>query len=485
MKQLKILLFASIAMLFTTNANAVNMAPIITYLLSDTVREIPPTACDVNMTLDVNETTVICEWKYLPSANDTSTAIVSIQGNNGIFILSGDSLTYTKHTESNETDSGVLEITSGTKTTAVEVEINALYWKQVNGGSSFTIAIKSDGTLWGWGSNNGKLGDGTVHDSLVPVQEFTKGNDWSSVSAGWSHAAAIKSDGTLWSWGGNYDGQLGDGTEETRLVPTQEATKATNWTSVSTTYNHTTALKSDGSLWGWGNNYYGQLGDGTEEIDRNVSTQEVTGATDWIAVSAGNTHTVALKSDGTLWAWGANGWGQLCDGTKTYKMVPTKEVTGATDWVSVNAGDYLTTALKADGTIWSCGYGSYGQIGDGTTTVSVTVPTQEDTNATDWSSVSAGYYHVHAIKSDGTLWSWGKNDRGQLADGTEDHKSVPTPESTGDIDWVSVSAGSSNAHATKSDGTLWGWGANGSGALGDGTEVDRNVSTPILPRDYD
>ena len=144
-----------------------------------------------------------------------------------------------------------------------------------------------------------------------------------------------------------------------------------------------------------------------------MPTQESTAAADWSSVGTGSYHTIALKVDGTLWAWGRNATGQLGDGTTTNRSVPTQESTAAADWSSVSAGSYHTIALKEDGTLWAWGDNRYGQLGDGTTTDSL-VPTQESTAAADWISFSGGIYHTIALKEDGTLWAWGYNRSGQL-----------------------------------------------------------------------
>ena len=161
---------------------------------------------------------------------------------------------------------------------------------------------------------------------------------------------------------------------------------------------------STSTFWTWGYNNHGQLGDGTI-TDKNTPTQEATGATstasNWSAISAGDYYTVGLKSNGTLWAWGLNNHGQLGDGTTADKTWATQESTGATNWSAIATGGYHTVALKSDGTLWAWGHGRYGELGDGTT-ASKDVPTQESTGATNWSAIVAGTAHTVALKSSGT-----------------------------------------------------------------------------------
>ena len=272
----------------------------------------------------------------------------------------------------------------------------------------------------GLGDNQfGELGDGTTTNKWIPTQENTGATDWSAVSAGSDHTIAIKSDGTLWAWGSNWSGQLAvTGVVDGYLtVPGQEFTEASDWDSVNAGSQHTASIKSDGTLWAWGSNWSGQIGAGGA-WEYYTPSQESTKSTNWIFVSAGGVHTAAVKSDGTLWAWGNNNFGS----PSTY--VPTQEPSEANDWSSVSAGSIHAVAIKFDGTLWAWGQNYYGQLGDGTTIVR-DIPTQESTGATDWNSVSAGGRHTTAIKSDGTLWAWGWNYYGEFGDGTTTDKHQP------------------------------------------------------------
>ncbi len=447
------------------------------------INDAGPTATNFTMILDVNESTVVENWKILSSAEDIDddglSATIVTQGNYGTFVVINDSLAYLKTIETNETDTGILEISDGEDSIQITVTLKALYWKQISTGNDHTVAIKSNGTLWAWGSNTyGKLGDGTIEEErLSPVQESTKATNWSSAAAGNAHTIAIKNDGTLWAWGSNYQGQSGNNIEETTSVPTQEITKTTNWSSAVVGSDHTIAIKNDGTLWAWGRNLNGQFGDGTTE-NKSVPTQEITKATDWKNVNAGHSYTVAIKNDGTLWAWGNNSNGQLGIGTSESTSVPTQEITKAEDWKNVSAGKWHIVALKNDGTLWAWGYNSYGKLGDGTIT-NRSVPTQENTEAADWNYISAGSDHTISIKNDGTLWAWGYNGFGQIGDGTTTTRYISTQESTDALDWRYISTGGSHTVALKSDGTLWVWGKNDVGQLGNGSSTKRDVLSPI------
>ena len=271
---------------------------------------------------------------------------------------------------------------------------------------------------------------------------------------------------TAWTWGDNYSGQLGDGTTTARSTPGQVGTD-TRWASISAGQYHTVAVKTDGALWAWGWNGDGQLGDGTT-TERDAPVQVGTD-THWAHVAAGCYHTVAVKTDGTLWAWGYNGNGQLGDGTTTSRSTPVQVGTD-THWAQVSAGLGHTVAVKTDGTLWTWGNNADGELGDGTTTDRST-PVQVGVD-THWAQVVAGPYHTVAVKTDGTLWAWGYNGDGELGDGTTTTRLAPVQVGV-DTHWASVAVGWFHTVAVKSDGTLWAWGYNETGQLGDGTTIDR------------
>jgi alpha-tubulin suppressor-like RCC1 family protein len=264
----------------------------------------------------------------------------------------------------------------------------------IAGGTYHTIALKSDGTVWTWGSNYyGQLGDGTTTQRMTPVQ-VNGITDITEIASGNQHSIALKLDGTVWTWGYNYNGQLGDGTTTTRLIPVQvsglkDVTEIASWST------HTIALKSDGTVWAWGNNVYGQLGDGT--TSQRLTPVQVSGITNVIDIAGGTFHTIALKSDGTVWAWGNNGYGQLGDGTITQQTKTPVQVSGLKDVTEIAGGVYHTIALKSDGTVWTCGDNTYGQLGDGTTTQSLT-PVQVS-GLKDVTEIAGGAYQTIALAS--------------------------------------------------------------------------------------
>jgi len=335
--------------------------------------------------------------------------------------------------------------------------------------------------LWVWGRNTeGQLGDNTTTNRSSPVQTISAGTNWKQVAGGFRHTVAIKTDGTLWSWGLNSWGQLGDNSTTNRSSPVQTVSAGTNWKQVAGGLNHTAAIKTDGTLWLWGrNSYYGQLGDNTT-THRSSPVQTVSGGTNWKLVAGGFYYTAAIKTDGTLWLWGDNFYGQLGDNTTTHRSSPVQTVSGGTNWKLIACGLEVTAAIKTDGTLWTWGYNLVGALGDNTTT-NRSSPVQTISGGTNWKQVACGFYHTAAIKTDGTLWSWGYNSYGQLGDNTTTSRSSPVQTVSAGTNWKqvagSVGGGGNHTAAIKTDGTLWTWGRNSYGQLGDNNTINR--SSPV------
>ena len=292
------------------------------------------------------------------------------------------------------------------------------------------------------------------------------GGPRAKVSAGGYHTCAVKTDGSLWCWGGNDYGQLGDGTYTDRTTPVQITSGVS---SVALGLWHTCAVKTDGSLWCWGDNDYGQLGDGTN-TSRNTPVQIASGVS---SVSLGGSHTCAVKTDGSLWCWGRNNYGQLGDGNNTSRNTPVQIMSSGVS--SVALGGAHTCAVKTDGSLWCWGDNDYGQLGDGTNT-SRTTPVQIMSSGV--SSVALGLHHTCAVKTDGSLWCWGDNDYGQLGDGTNTSRNTPVQIMSSGVS--SVALGDYHTCVVKTDGSLWCWGRNNYGQLGDGTNSDKNTPVQIM-----
>jgi len=266
-----------------------------------------------------------------------------------------------------------------------------MYAKAINCGGRHTLFLKNDGTVWAMGYNNhGQIGNGTKGSTNVttPTQVFSSAI---AIAAGNFCSFALKSDGTVWAWGFNDYGQLGDGTSGTdRLVPTQ-VLNLTNITAISAGQCLAAALKSDGTVWSWG--YRG-----------GGATPQQTALTNITAIALYRYHALALKSDGTVWSWGYNQYGQLGNDTKTDATYDAPvQVTGLANVVKVAAGVYTSYAIKSDGTLWAWGNNDYGQLGDGTQ-IEKTIPVQIMTNV---SLIAGGDSFAIATKTDGSFWGWG------------------------------------------------------------------------------
>ena len=318
-------------------------------------------------------------------------------------------------------------------------------WATTSAAARSARAIKTDGTLWAWGNGGyGGLGLGntTFYSSPVQVGALTT---WLTVTAGY-FTKAIKTDGTLWSWGRNANGRLGVGDTTDRSSPVQIGA-LTTWSKINpSTGNFSLAIKTDGSLWSWGANNNGQLGLGNAGADTHRSSPVQIGVlTTWLTVASTYNSAYAIKTDGTMWAWGSNGSGRLGLGNTTYYSSPV-QIGALTTWSNVSGGrNGHACAIKADGTMWSWGSNGYGRLGLGNTT-NVSSPVQIGA-LTNWLDVAAGNYYTTAIKTDGTFWSWGGNGQGQLGLGNTTNYS--SPKQVGSLTtWLKVSAGYNITFAT-------------------------------------
>jgi alpha-tubulin suppressor-like RCC1 family protein len=362
-------------------------------------------------------------------------------------------------------------------------------WKDVSAGGFQTIARRADGKLYSWGQNNwGQLGDSSTTARLTPVvvANGAATTAWSKISVGDQFAVAIRANtgatatgGSLWSWGLNTYGQLGQGDQTNRSTPTQIG-KDTTWIGVWAGKYHVVALKADGTLWAWGRNAEGQLGDTTVQVRTapvKVGGTDKTNTTTYIAASAGGTHTLAIQKDGSLSTWGDNSSGQLGNAAVSTSPVSTPAKIGSLTYVAVSAGGSHSMAIDTSGKLWAWGANGSGQLGNNAGSGTVSAPTQISTDA-DWTLVSAGGLHTLAVRSNGTLWAWGANSDGQLGDGSGADQFSPVQVGL-DRTWTGISAGAIHSAGLKADNTLWTWGGNADGQLGNGKTTTSTVPVSI------
>jgi alpha-tubulin suppressor-like RCC1 family protein len=294
----------------------------------------------------------------------------------------------------------------------------------VAAGQYHSIFLKNDGTVWTCGDNSyGQLGDGTTTKKTTPIQ-ISSLSGIIAISTGGNHSLFLKNDGTVWACGSNSYGQLGDGTTNNKSIPVKinslsniVAISACKFSSFG---SHSLFLKSDGTVWGCGLNNMGQLGD----INNNMITSpvQITSLSGIIAIAAGGRHSLFLKNDGTVWSLGDNFYGQLGDGTFTNRTSPV-QITSLSGIIAISAGIDYSLFLKNDGTVWACGNAEFGKLGDGSNSGFITTPIQI-TSLSGIVNIAAGFQHSLFLKNDGTVWACGKNLFGQLGDGTTGDKSI-------------------------------------------------------------
>ena len=390
---------------------------------------------------------------------------------------------------------------------------------RIAGGYDQSLALTTGGTAWAWGGNQvGQLGNGIPLpiERRTPVRVHGPGgggylDDVVGVAGGWLHSVAVLGDGSAWSWGYNVDGQLGEGKATAPLhavMPVRVRGASgmgflTDVAQVEALRSSSFARKADGTVWAWGQNNIGQLGDGSGAAQSTPVQVRGPGGVGFLSgivqISARASHTLALRSDGTVWAWGNNVLGQLGDGTFTTRTTPVQvKGPGGAGFlegvVQVAAGGVVSYALAADGSVWAWGYNGDGALGQGSVTPP-NIPTPVQVKGPGGTGmlgevveVAGGGGYGLARKTDGTVWTWGQNSAGQLGDGTAARRTTPVqvrgPGGAGFLTGASsIVGGAASSYAVLTDGTLWSWGSNASGRLGDGTTTTR--LTPVQVRGLD
>lgn len=347
--------------------------------------------------------------------------------------------------------------------------------------NSTSMALMDDGSVWQWGYTARGDVEAPLHVEGI--------SDIKAIAAGYGHSLALKSDGTVWAWGSNVRGQLGDGTSIDRTSPVR-VSNLSGVIAIAAGKDHSMALKDDGTVWAWGYNVYGQLGSGMLSYDGSNVPVQVKNVTGVVAISCGNSRSMAVRGDGTLWVWGENRHGALGDGTNESRLAPA--AVKASDIRSVDAGDsWHAIAVKNDNTVWAWGYNYKGQLGSGGISPGDMGSSSTSAEPARYSpgtvyglsgvkSVSSGGSHSVALKSDGTVWTWGGNDDGQLGIGAMGGSDRTSPvEVTGLEKVVAVATGMYHTLALTDNGFIWAWGSNSDGQLGN-ESIPAQASSPVL-----
>jgi alpha-tubulin suppressor-like RCC1 family protein len=320
---------------------------------------------------------------------------------------------------------------------------------QVAAGLDHALAVRSDGTVWAWGFNgHGELGDGTTTNRSAPVQVAGL-TGVTQVAAGKFFSLALRSDGTVWAWGANQNGQLGRKTVTDHEVTPARVAVLNGVTKISAGFDFALALRSDGIVFAWGHGQRGQLGNGGT-ADSPVPAK-ITGLSRVTGISAGGEASLATENDGvsaltTVWAWGGNYYGELGDGTLTDHTTPER-MTGLPMYIAgISAGTGFAAVLGTDGSVWDWGANGIGELGVAPESSTVTRPVNAIAAGSGITQLSAGGTHMLALKSDGTILAWGYNASGQLGRGTVSMTGGPAPV-TGLASATQVSAGWQSSYA--------------------------------------
>ncbi|MDP9335114.1 MAG: DUF6531 domain-containing protein, partial [Actinomycetota bacterium] len=310
----------------------------------------------------------------------------------------------------NTTNSGWAEPTTVPVAVLSDVQVVAAGWYH-------TLAVKGDGTVWAWGSDGyGETGPARSYNWPAPVGL----SGVATVAAGSLTSLALKTDGTVWAWGSNGNGNLGNGSgpdSNVHTTPTRVSLTGV-FTAIATNGEHSLALRSDGTLWAWGYNQYGQVGNGSTHTTYVTTPTQVKNLTGIVSIAAGFRHSLAVRNDGTVWAWGQNGYyGELGDGTTTDRSTPV-QVVGLSNGTQVAGGETNSVALDSSGHVWTWGEGGHGESGlnppvpgypPNSSLTPVMVPSLSNVT-----KIAKKDRSTLAVKSDGTVWAWGENSFGQL-----------------------------------------------------------------------
>jgi len=349
---------------------------------------------------------------------------------------------------------GVLgDNTTTQKASPVSVVGGFTNWCQVASGQYHSLGVKQDGTAWAWGAGSGgRLGDNTTVDKSSPVSVLGGFTDWCQVAGGDRHSLGVKQDGTAWAWGSSSDGELGDNTTVSKSSPVS-VVGGFCWCQIAAGNKTSFGIRSNGVLYAWGYNNSGRLGDNTTG-NKSSPVSVVGGFTDWCFVQSCNT-TLAVRTNGTAWAWGIGYQGQLGNGqfgsygSPNNRSSPVSVVGGFTDWCQVSGGDRHSLGLRTNGVLYAWGTNITGQLGNNCSGsgygTSKNSPVVVVGGFTDWCQVATGYNTGLGVRTNGSAWSWGSGSYGRLGNNGYTNKSSPVSVVGGFTDWCQVAGGRSHS----------------------------------------
>lgn len=429
----------------------------------------PPQAPGAVFLASKTASSAVLAWN---SAVDNASGIVGYDVYNGKTLVGSTDKTFIRITDLAPRTEHLFTVRA--KDAAGNISVASTQVKVVLTGISVSalrssFVIKNDGAIWAWGENKGgELGNRTFDRAYTPVKLALQ--DYESIVSGAEYTVGLKKDGTLWAWGRYVPGSMKQESGGNWVAVPVPLANMGAVISVSAGVLQRVALKADGTVWAWGELVAGDSGNALTPI-------QIQGLDSVAAVSAGVVHNLALKSDGTVWAWGGNSDGQLGDGTLVDKLRVPVKVSGLSSMIAISAGSHFSMGLKSDGTVWVWGNYNSGPTGDGREKGSLT-PVQVS-GLTGVVSVKAGSYLGMALKADGTVWAWGTNGSGTLGNGTI--QPALTPVRISHLSGVAdIAVGEGYVLAVKENGSLWSWGSNWSGGLGVGKEPG-HISTTRLP----
>lgn len=350
-------------------------------------------------------------------------------------------------------------------------------WSIITGGNLSAGALRTDKSAWSWGQNtNGRCGDNTTIDRSSPVSVVGT-HSFVEMESTHLSVVAYKSDGTLWCWGTNTNGEVGDNTTNNRSSPVSVVGNH-SVIHISGGDGYSAALKIDGSIWSWGSGGSGQIGDNT--TNSRSSPVSIVGAHSFIKLSIMD-HSMGLKSNGTIWCWGLGTSGQLGQGTSVVNRSSPVSVVGNHSFISINVGLNMSTALKSDGSCWAWGSNASGRLGDNTTNDrSSPISVVGAHSFIKIISNDVGSGHTLGLKFDGSVWTWGIGSSGELGDNTTNNRSSPISILNGGLKFVSIAVGNGSSYALATDGSVWAWGSNITGQLGINTVSGKSSPISVL-----